>query len=129
MPLKISTEERRTNVFIVKLAGRLDSMTSSVCEQKLQTLVQGGAHAVLLNLEKLDYISSLGLRVILGVRKAMAARKGRVALSHLQPQIAKVFELADILPQTSIFESVESADIFLDAVQNRELRKGQDVTD
>lgn len=129
MSLKISTEERKPGVFVARLAGRLDSATSGDCEKKLQSLVQGGAHTVLLNLEKLDYISSMGLRVILSLRKTLAARKGQVALSHLQPQIAKVFEMADILPTTSIFDSVESADIFLDAVQNKELLKDQDIPD
>ena len=61
--------------------------------------------------------------------KALTARRGSVALSHLQPQIAKVFELAEILPKTSIFDSTESADIFLEAVQNRELLKNQDIPD
>lgn len=129
MSLKILIDEKKRGVFVVRLAGRLDSATSGDCEKKLDTLIKGGAHTLLLNLEKLDYISSMGLRVILSARKALAARKGSVALSHLQPQIAKVFEMADILPKTSIFDSTESADIFLEAVQNRELVKDQDIPD
>ena len=131
MSLKISTEEKKPGTVIVKLAGRLDTTTSESCDKKLKALINEGARVLMLDMEKLDYISSMGLRVILSARKILEANKGhgRVALVHLQPQIAKVFELADVLPKTSIFDSTESADIYLDAVQNRELNKGQDYVD
>ncbi len=127
MSLKTSVTQRRKGVHTVRLEGRLDTATSLDCEEKLKPLLDGDARTIVFDLEKLEYISSMGLRLILAARKALAARKGRVLLIHPQPQIAKVFEIADILPKTDIFESLESADIFLDAVQRKELVQGQDV--
>ena len=131
MSLKITSEEKKPGTVVIKLVGRLDTTTSEACDTKLRALIKGGARSLLLDMEKLEYISSMGLRVILSARKTLEEGKGRgrVVLVKLQPQIAKVFELVDVLPKTSIFDSTESADIFLDAVQNRELNKNQDYVD
>ena len=129
MPLTIATEERKPGVFVVKLAGRLDSATCPSCEEKIKPLLKKSTRSILFDLKDLDFISSMGLRIVLTAQKALHGRGRHVLLLHLQPQVAKVFEIADILPQTSIFDSVEGADIFLEAVQNRELMKDQDITD
>ena len=128
MPLKITTGERKPGVFVVKLAGRLDSATCPACEEAIRPLLKKGTRTLMLDLKELEYISSMGLRIVLAARKALPGG-GHVLLLHVQPQVAKVFDLADILPKTSIFDSVESADIFLEAVQNRELLKNQDIPD
>ena len=131
MPLKITSEEKKPGAVVVKLAGRLDTTTSEACEAKLRSLIKEGARILTLDMEKLEYISSMGLRIILSVRKTLEENKGRgrIVLVKLQPQIAKVFELADVLPKTSIFDSTESADIFLDAIQNKEQNKDKDFLD
>lgn len=129
MPLKITTEERKPGVFMVKFAGRLDSATCSACEDNVKTLLKKSTRILMLDLKELEYISSMGLRIVLEARKALHGPGRHVVLLHVQPQVAKVFDLADILPKTSIFDSVESADIFLEAVQNRELLKNQDIPD
>ena len=129
MPLKITTEERKPGVFAARLAGRLDSTTSPALDEKIKPFLKKGTRVLMLDLKGVDYISSMGLRTVLAARKALQSHGGHVILLHLQPQVAKVFELADILPKTSIFDSVESADIFLEAVQNRELLKDQDIPD
>ena len=131
MPLKITSEEKKPGAVVVKLAGRLDTTTREACEAKLRSLIKDGARILTLDMEKLEYISSMGLRIILSVRKTLEENKGRgrVVLVKLQPQIAKVFELVDVLPKTSIFDSTESADIFLDAIQNKELNKDKDFLD
>ena len=131
MPFDIRVESKTEGVYFVTLDGRLDTGTYMLAEKKLMPLASGPAKVMLFNLAKLEYISSMGLRVILSARKTLEEGKGRgrVVLVKLQPQIAKVFELVDVLPKTSIFDSTESADIFLDAVQNRELNKNQDYVD
>jgi anti-anti-sigma factor len=129
MALKTTVEDRKKGVYVVALEGRLDSNTSPALDQKVAPLLKAGTKAILFDMAKLEFISSMGLRIILNARKVLQQHKGHVGLVHLQPPIAKVFELADILPQTSIFASRESADIFLEAVQNKEIVKGMDVDD
>jgi hypothetical protein len=47
-----------------------------------------------------------------------------VALTNLQPQIRKVFEIIQALPSLNIFESVEELDRYLAAMQ-RKVREGE----
>jgi len=129
MSLKITTEEKKPGVFVAKLAGRLDSVTCSSCEEKIKPLLKQSTRVLLFDLKDLDYISSMGLRIVLSAQKALHGPGRHVLLLHVQPQVAKVFDIADILPKTSIFDSVESADIFLEAIQNKELMKDLDIPD
>lgn len=129
MPLKITTEERKPGVFVARLAGRLDSTTCPGCEEKIKSLLKKSPRVLMFDLKDLEYISSMGLRIVMEAQKALHGRGRHVLLLHVQPQVAKVFDLAEILPKTSLFDSVESADIFLEAVQNKELLKDQDISD
>ena len=126
MALRIEIEERGKDLFLVRLDGRLDTNTASDCERRLAPLLET-ARQIVLHLEELEYISSMGLRVLLSARKAMAAHRGRLVLASPSPAVQKVLDLAEILPATDIFQSLESADIFLDAVQHKEKYKDIDV--
>ena len=129
MALNIIVEKRKTGNYLVKLAGQLDSITAPDCEAKLKPLLSASTRSLVLDLAKLDYISSMGLRVILAARKALESHKGELLLTNMRPPIAKVFEIAKIMPGTFIFESVESADIYLQAVQNRERLIHEDLSE
>jgi anti-anti-sigma factor len=120
MALNVVIEKRKHGHYLVKLEGRLDSLTAPDCEAKLTPLMAESTRSIILNLAKLDYISSMGLRVILATRKIVEERKGTLVLTDMQAPIAKVFEIAKIMPGAFIFESVKSADVFLDAIQARE---------
>jgi anti-anti-sigma factor len=53
------------DVLVVDMSGRLDSMSSGDAGDRIVEIARGEHKRVLLNLEKLDYVSSAGLRVIL----------------------------------------------------------------
>ena len=54
----------------LKVSGRLDTMTAPELESVIKESIDG-AEALVLDFEDLEYISSAGLRVVLGARKAM----------------------------------------------------------
>ncbi len=121
MSLHVKVSKQREGYFIVTLNGKLDSQTSAECEPHLAPLLTGVAKVVLLDMSFLDYISSMGVRLILKTRKALEAQNARLIMSNLQPQIAKVFEIAKALPPQAIFASVAEADRYFDVIQRREL--------
>lgn len=127
MSLTTEIEKRKEGHYVVKLEGRLDTNTAPACEKKIAPLLAAGTKLIVFDLAKLEFISSMGLRLVLSAKKALHAHKGRVVLASLQPQIADVFDLADVLPKTDILESTESGDLFLDAVQRKEIVKDTDV--
>lgn len=80
------------------LEGRLDTITSPELEEELKASLEG-AQALVLDFEKLEYISSAGLRVLLSAQKTMAKR-GEMKLTHVNETVMEIFEVtgfADIL--------------------------------
>ena len=94
------TIEKKTegNHLIIALEGRLDTMTAPELEAELSdSLAQ--AETLTLDLSKLDYISSAGLRVLLSAHKAMSG-KGGMKVKHCNEVVQEVFDVtgfADIL--------------------------------
>lgn len=73
------------------LEGRLDTVTSPELESKLREVLDGVGELTL-DLEKLDYISSSGLRVLLTAQKAMTGR-GDMTITHVKDIIREIFEI------------------------------------
>ncbi len=124
MLLRIETSEKKPGYHELILHGRLNTESHGDLEKVLDGLIAGGAKVIQLNLRHLDYMSSMGLRVILKAAKALREREGNLLLSNLQPQIHKVIEIAGALPGETIFASVAEADEYFDEMQRRVLEKG-----
>ena len=88
----LNIEKKTDNgVLTVALEGRLDTTTAPQLEAELKEAI-GGADTLLLDLQKLEYISSAGLRVLLSVQKIMA-KKGGMTLRHVSEAIMEIFEV------------------------------------
>ena len=82
----------------VALEGRLDTTTAPELEAALKESLDGVA-ALTIDLEKLEYISSAGLRVLLSAQKIMN-RQGEMKLVKVNEAIMEIFEVtgfSDIL--------------------------------
>ena len=86
------------NELTVSLEGRLDTTTAPELEAALKESLDGVSDLAL-DLEKLAYISSAGLRVLLSAQKIMN-RQGSMKLIHVGETIMEIFEVtgfSDIL--------------------------------
>lgn len=88
--LKISPSKKGAE-YTFALEGRLDTNTSPELESKVNEVV-GDAEKLILDFAKLDYISSAGLRVLLGTAQAMDG-KGKMIVRNLSEPVQDVFEL------------------------------------
>lgn len=79
----------------VALEGRLDTNTSPELESSLQESMDGMTELVL-DLEKLDYISSAGLRVLLAAHKVMS-KQGTMKVVHVNTTVMEIFEITGFL--------------------------------
>jgi len=129
MAFSVKIENREAGTCVMALEGRLDATTYLSLEEKMNNLPGTKIKALVLDLGKLAYISSAGVRVILKARKMMSAVSGTLLMTNLQPQIRKVFEIVNALPDTPIFESVEEADQYLDTMQREEIEKQRRLSD
>ena len=82
-------------VLTISLEGRLDTLTSTELDAELPK-IDDKVKEVILDLEKLDYVSSSGLRVILALHKKMEAR-GKLIIKNLTPQVEEIFSICGFI--------------------------------
>ncbi len=102
MEVKITEKD---NVMTAALAGRLDTAVSQEVATALQPLIDNADKTLVLDCKDLAYISSSGLRIFLTVRKAAAAKGGKVIVRDITPEIRQVFMMTGFL---NLFEIQES---------------------
>ena len=88
--LKIDVKKDRAE-YTFLLEGRLDTITSPDLESEINKATPDAAKLIL-DLAKLDYISSAGLRVLLGAAQAMDG-KGDMVVRNLNQSVREVFDL------------------------------------
>ena len=76
---------------VYMLEGRLDTVTAPDLEKELKESLDGVKELVL-DFEKLEYISSAGLRVLLAAQKTMT-KQGEMKLIHVNETIMEIFEV------------------------------------
>ena len=94
------TQEKKDNVNVVNIKGRLDASTAGQLEEALAEFNDEERVRILVDCLELDYISSAGLRVLLAAAKEVKKQSGKICLSSLNPNVKQVFEISGF---TSIF--------------------------
>ena len=87
-------QEKAGDVVIVRLAGRLDSGAAKSAEEGFNGVLSAGRPQLVVDMSKLDYISSAGLRVLLVMAKKVQQADGKVALFGLVPNVREVFSVS-----------------------------------
>ena len=85
------TTTRNGSALTLQLEGRLDTTTSPQLEAELSASLDG-VKQLTLDLQQLAYLSSAGLRVILGAQKRMN-KQGQLVVRHVNETIMEVFEV------------------------------------
>jgi anti-sigma B factor antagonist len=96
-------------VNVISLSGRLDAYCATEVEKKLDSLIDAGQSCLVINLDKLDYISSSGLRVFLAALKKTRKQQGDIKLACLKPSVKEVFDIAGFSQLFNIFDTQEAA--------------------
>jgi anti-anti-sigma factor len=86
---------------VAQLEGRLDTSASTQAEQDMQPLYETTSRVIVLDCTQLQYISSSGLRLFLGLLKASKPKGIRVVITGLNESLRQVFAMTGF---TSLFE-------------------------
>ena len=116
--LQVYSSEHREGLFVLKPVGSINTITSWSLQNIVARICASKPHIIMFDLQRVDFINSKGLRVILNVYRAINAHGGRVVLMNFQPHIKEVFEIINALPEQRIFASWHEFDHYLEAVQN-----------
>ena len=105
----MDVSSRRYNDVVVAVpAGRVDHASADALQQALAPTVAGDA-ALVLDFTDVDYISSVGLRVLMMASKQVRARQARIAVVALQPVAREIFEIARFQHVVEIFPTLRDA--------------------
>lgn len=83
-----TTDEKKVTL---ALEGRLDTNTAPQLEEALSGMLDG-MESLILDFEKLDYVSSAGLRVLLSAQKTMT-KQGEMKVIHVNETVNEIFEV------------------------------------
>ena len=94
---------------VVSVTGRMDAVTASQFDKRLETLMAEGATHIIVHFRDLEYISSAGLQTILATAKKLENSKGEILLANLSGAVKEVFEISGFDTIFRIFDTEEAA--------------------
>ncbi|MEI7695302.1 MAG: STAS domain-containing protein [Chlorobium sp.] len=106
--MNIQTTKEST-AMVVTVVGRLDAVTAPEYEQKFIALISEGESRFIVDFEKLDYISSAGLRVLLATAKRVKGKSGAIVLANIGGTVKEVFDISGFGSIFPMYESVATA--------------------
>jgi len=91
------SEERYADALVLTPVGRIDNSTTDGLRSDLNTHVarcREGGDRLVLDFSKVDYISSVGLRVLMLAAKKIREQEGSIVVAGLQPVVREIFEIS-----------------------------------
>ncbi len=106
--MKVETRQLKS-VSIVKVSGRVDSLTAPDLEKALQDMLTADRTQLVVDLQETEYMSSAGLRVLVSALKAAKKSGGNVRLAQPSVRVKEVIDLAGLTPVFDIHPDVIEA--------------------
>ena len=100
--MNINITEEGNNI-IAAFDGRLDTVAAQQIAETIEPLMQHADQNIILDCEKMPFISSSGLRIFLKIRKEVAAKSGKMYLKNVCPDVMQVFKMTKL---DDIFEII-----------------------
>jgi|WetSurSiteA1Bulk_404760.scaffolds.fasta_scaffold05193_2 anti-sigma B factor antagonist len=120
-------EERvKGNVCVISIIGRMDAVSSKEVEDKLDHIIRSN-NDIILNLAKMDYISSVGIRTLLSAYKKQKLKKRQFGLIYLHPFAENVFRITGLDKVFPIYQTEEAA--IRGFTYNQDLKEGKTSAD
>jgi len=88
---------RYAEVAVASPTGRIDHASADAFRLALEPMLaacKAGGDSVLLDFSQVEYISSVGLRVLMMAAKQVRAQKGSIAIAAMQPVVREIFDIS-----------------------------------
>jgi len=97
------------SITVVRFEGNLDTNTSTEAQEHLNKAIDGGAAKIVVSFEKVDFVSSAGLRVLLATAKRLGSSGGSLRVCGLNETVAEVFEISGFSTILNVFPAETEA--------------------
>lgn len=105
MKVETKTED---GILIISMEGSIDSKTAPNVQEEVLEAVQD-KHKVIIALEKVDFVSSAGLRVLLMLYRQIKTNEGKVILAGTNEEIKEVMNITGFIQYFIFTDTVEEA--------------------
>ncbi|MBL8383074.1 MAG: STAS domain-containing protein [Burkholderiales bacterium] len=103
---------RLADVVIAAPAGRIDHSSAEDFKTRLAPILEHcteGSDRVVLDFSGVEYISSVGLRVLMLAAKQVKAQKGMIVIAGMQPVVKEIFDISRFNYVFAAFPGVRAA--------------------
>ena len=98
---------------LIKLGGKLDIIGTGEIETKFTGYCSGDRVRVVVDLSEVDFLASIGIRLLVLTAKSITSRGGKMVLLNPIPEVQAVLEITGIPAIVPISSTLESAETVL----------------
>jgi anti-sigma B factor antagonist len=98
-----------TTVYVFTVNGSLDAHTFPDLEKEFHALMAQGQYRFVLDFKTLDYISSAGLGLLLGVQRVASRHSGDLKIANMPDTIYNIFDILGFSKLIGVYPSWEAA--------------------
>lgn len=113
--MELQYSELDNRIHLIKLIGTLDIMGTGEIETKFAGYCAGDKVRVVVDLSEVDFLASIGIRLLTLTAKSITSRGGRMVLLNPIPEVQNALEITGIPAIIPIYSHLESAETVLTA--------------
>jgi anti-anti-sigma factor len=107
--INITDDPQNKEITRLAVEGLIDTTTAPEFEKEFLKLLKNKKFRLVVDLKKVDYISSAGWGIFVSELKRIRAEKGDLVLAGMNPDVTEVFDLLEFNVILKSFPDVESA--------------------
>lgn len=111
--MELNVNELERGITLIKLQGRLDIAGVNQIETKFAAYCSGEKLSVIVDLSDVEYLASIGIRLLVINAKSLKTRNGRMVLLSPTTDVMNVLEITDIPAIIPVYARLESAEAVL----------------
>jgi anti-anti-sigma factor len=111
--MELQYRELENKIRLIKLIGQLDIVGVGAIETKFTGYCAGDNPRVLVDLSEVDFLASIGIRLLTLNAKSITSRGGRMVLICPTTEVRRVLELSGIPAIIPLYDGLESAETVL----------------
>ncbi len=106
MEISVTT---KGSIAVMNLEGTLDTNSSPHAQKSLDELFDSGTLKILMNFTKVDFVTSAGLRVLLGTAQKLQKAGGELRVCNLNEQVMEIFEMSGFDEILNVYATEDEA--------------------
>lgn len=106
---QITSQKLQNGIILISVKGSLDAHTFEEMEKTINQLFENNMYRLIVDLSKLDYISSAGAGVFIGAISTAQENDGLIVLLKPNQNVREVFDLLGLSQIFTITEDMQSA--------------------